>query len=106
MRTVTSGVGVQGMPAELWNKPGQLEQKGEQPPAILLGEGRSLWALGGGRVSPAPACGHWPAWPQRAGMALAQVVRLSRPRALVWAGARCFQGEHVPNCSFTDKHQT
>lgn len=40
------------MPAELWNKPGQLKQKGEKLPALLLGEGRPLWALGGGQSEP------------------------------------------------------
>lgn len=63
------------------NKPGQLEQKGEKLPALLLGEGRPLWEEG--RASPAPAHGHCPAWHQRAGMALVQAACLSRPWALV-----------------------
>lgn len=57
-----------------------------------------------GRVSPAPACGHHPAWHQRAGMA--QCRQCVCPGQGCWfriVQGSCFWGNTLlPNSSFTD----
>lgn len=83
MGTVPWG-GCAGHASRAVNKPDQLEQKGRKPPALLLERSRPLWALGGGQSEPTSSCSHWPAWHQRAGMALVQAACLSRPRILGW----------------------